>query len=41
MYHFFVRRLAYWAFEQLNVGHYNALLSRCAPQIRNHTLGGT
>lgn len=46
MYHFFVRRLAYWSFEQLNVGNYEALLKRCAPRIHHtfageHALGGS
>jgi hypothetical protein len=34
MYHLFVRRIAHWAFEQLNAGHYEALLDRCTPYVR-------
>jgi ketosteroid isomerase-like protein len=46
MYHILVRRIAHWAFEQLNTGHYEAILDRCAPQVQHtfagdHALGGS
>jgi hypothetical protein len=39
MYHILVRRIAHWAFEQLNAGGYKDILDRCTPQVQ-HTFAG-
>lgn len=39
MYHFFVKKLASWAFHQLSQQNSKALLDKCSPHIHHHFAG--